>query len=153
VLEELAVGAQHHIPYVHVLVNNSYPGLIRQAPRGFDIDFQVHLEFENIDSPELGAYGVDHVKVAEGLGRKALRVTEPDGPLPAFEEAKKLAAPHRVPVVVEALLERLTDVSMAGASTGSPSSRSSPPRPVTRRRRCGHSCDAPPPPTLRSTNC
>ncbi len=35
-LEELAVGAQHRIPYVHVLVNNSYLGLIRQAQRNFD---------------------------------------------------------------------------------------------------------------------
>ncbi len=49
-LEELAVGAQHRIPYVHVLVNNSYLGLIRQAQRSFDIDFQVNLEFENLNS-------------------------------------------------------------------------------------------------------
>lgn len=118
-LEELAVGAQHHIPYVHVLVNNSYLGLIRQAQRNFDIDFQVNLEFENINSPELGAYGVDHVKVVEGLGCKAIRVTEPDQLLPAFEEAKKLAAEFRVPVVVEAILERITNISMSGTDIAS----------------------------------
>lgn len=118
-LEELAVGAQHHIPYVHVLVNNSYLGLIRQAQRNFDIDFQVNLEFENINSPELGAYGVDHVKVVEGLGCKAIRVTEPDQLLPAFEEAKKLAAEFRVPVVVEAILERITNISMSGSDIAS----------------------------------
>ncbi|GGQ01809.1 glyoxylate carboligase [Streptomyces roseolilacinus] len=112
-IEELAVGAQHRIPYVHVLVNNSYLGLIRQAQAGLDIDFQVNLEFENINSPEIGVYGVDHVKVAEGLGCKAIRVTEPDRLLPAFEEAKKLAAEHRVPVVVEAILERVTNISMS----------------------------------------
>ncbi|WP_405793387.1 glyoxylate carboligase [Streptomyces sp. NBC_01506] len=111
-LEELAVGAQHKIPYVHVLVNNAYLGLIRQAQRNLDINFQVNLEFENINSPELGVYGVDHVKVVEGLGCKAIRVTEPDQLLPAFEEAKKLAAEHRVPVVVEAILERITNISM-----------------------------------------
>ncbi len=111
-IEELAVGAQHRIPYVHVLVNNSYLGLIRQAQRNFDIDFQVKLEFENVNSPELGVYGVDHVKVAEGLGCKAIRVTEPDRLLPAFEEARKLAAEYRVPVVVEAILERVTNISM-----------------------------------------
>ncbi|GJF28636.1 glyoxylate carboligase [Kitasatospora sp. NE20-6] len=114
-IEELAVGAQHRIPYVHVLVNNAYLGLIRQAQRTFDIDFQVTLEFENQHSPELGVYGVDHVKVAEGLGCRAIRVTEPDQLLPAFEEAKKLAAEHRVPVVVEAILERVTNIAMAGA--------------------------------------
>ncbi|WP_186768194.1 glyoxylate carboligase [Streptomyces qinzhouensis] len=111
-LEELAVGAQHRIPYIHVLVNNAYLGLIRQAQRNLDINFQVNLEFENINSPELGVYGVDHVKVVEGLGCKALRVTEPDALLPAFEEAKKLAAEYRVPVVVEAILERVTNISM-----------------------------------------
>ncbi|WP_328886246.1 glyoxylate carboligase [Streptomyces sp. NBC_00316] len=114
-LEELAVGAQHRIPYVHVLVNNSYLGLIRQAQRNLDIDFQVNLEFENINSPELGVYGVDHVKVVEGLGCRAIRVTEPDRLLPAFEEAKKLAAEFRVPVVVEAILERVTNISMGAA--------------------------------------
>ncbi|MFG2592567.1 glyoxylate carboligase [Streptomyces sp. NBC_01166] len=118
-LEELAVGAQHRIPYVHVLVNNSYLGLIRQAQRNFDIDFQVNLEFENLNSPELGVYGVDHVKVVEGLGCKAIRVTEPDQLLPAFEEAKKLAAEHRVPVVVEAILERVTNISMSGTDIAS----------------------------------
>ncbi|WP_406144791.1 glyoxylate carboligase [Streptomyces sp. NBC_01012] len=118
-LEELAVGAQHRIPYVHVLVNNSYLGLIRQAQRNFDIDFQVNLEFENLNSPELGFYGVDHVKVVEGLGCRAIRVTEPDQLLPAFEEAKKLAAEHRVPVVVEAILERVTNISMSGSDIAS----------------------------------
>ncbi|MFH9294342.1 glyoxylate carboligase [Streptomyces sp. NPDC017520] len=118
-LEELAVGAQHRIPYVHVLVNNSYLGLIRQAQRNFDIDFQVNLEFENINSPELGVYGVDHVKVVEGLGCKAIRVTEPDQLLPAFEEAKKLAAEFRVPVVVEAILERVTNIAMSGSDIAS----------------------------------
>ncbi|GAA1236955.1 glyoxylate carboligase [Kitasatospora nipponensis] len=114
-IEELAVGAQHNIPYVHVLVNNAYLGLIRQAQRNFDIDFQVKLEFENINSPELGVYGVDHVKVAEGLGCKAIRVTRPEDLLPALEEAKKLAAELRVPVVVEAILERVTNISMSGS--------------------------------------
>ncbi|MFI9075442.1 glyoxylate carboligase [Streptomyces sioyaensis] len=114
-LEELAVGAQHQIPYIHVLVNNAYLGLIRQAQRNLDINFQVNLEFENINSPELGVYGVDHVKVAEGLGCKAIRVTDPSQLGAAFEEAKKLAAEHRVPVVVEAILERITNISMAAA--------------------------------------
>jgi tartronate-semialdehyde synthase len=111
-LEELAVGAQFNIPYVHVLVNNAYLGLIRQAQRNFDMDYCVQLSFENVNTPEIGAYGVDHVKVAEGLGCKAMRVTEPGDILPALEEAKKLIARYRVPVVVEVILERVTNVSM-----------------------------------------
>ncbi|GHE97140.1 glyoxylate carboligase [Streptomyces longispororuber] len=112
-IEELAVGAQHRIPYVHVLVNNSYLGLIRQAQAGLDINFQVNLEFENVNSPELGVYGVDHVKVAEGLGCKAIRVTDPNELGAAFEQAKKLAEEYRVPVVVEAILERITNIAMS----------------------------------------
>src|SRR3712207_9280056 len=60
-----------NLPYIQVLVNNSYLGLIRQAQRAFDMDYAVQLAFDNVNSPELGGYGVDHVKVAEGLGCKA----------------------------------------------------------------------------------
>ena len=111
-IEELAVGAQFNIPYVHVVVNNSYLGLIRQAQRGFDMDYCVQLSFDNLNSPEVGGYGVDHVKVAEGMGCKAIRVTEPSDLLPAFEKATSLMAEYGVPVVVEVILERVTNVSM-----------------------------------------
>jgi tartronate-semialdehyde synthase len=111
-IEELAVGAQFQLPYIHVLVNNSYLGLIRQAQRAFDMDYCVQLGFDNLNSPELKGYGVDHVKVAEGMGCKAIRVREPDEIQPAFDEAKKLMAQHRVPVVVEIMLERVTNISM-----------------------------------------
>jgi tartronate-semialdehyde synthase len=111
-IEELAVGAQFNIPYIHVLVNNAYLGLIRQAQRGFDMDYCVQLSFDNINAPELNGYGVDHVKVAEGLGCKAIRVFEPDAIAPALELAKELVVEHRVPVVVEVILERITNVSM-----------------------------------------
>ncbi|MGW0247520.1 glyoxylate carboligase [Nocardia goodfellowii] len=111
-IEELAVGAQFGIPYIHVVVNNSYLGLIRQAQRNFSMDYYVQLDFENINSPEIGGYGVDHVKVVEGLGCKAIRVTEPGRLSAALEDAKALMAEHRVPVVVEVILERVTNVSM-----------------------------------------
>lgn len=111
-VEELAAGAQFKLPYIHVLVNNSYLGLIRQAQRGFDMDYCVQLSFENINCPEINDYGVDHVSVVEGLGCKALRVTQPEDIAPAFEEARKLMAEHRVPVVVEVILERVTNIAM-----------------------------------------
>lgn len=111
-VEELAAGAQFKLPWVHVLVNNSYLGLIRQAQRGFDMDYCVQLAFENINCPEINGYGVDHVSVVEGLGCKALRVSEPDAIAPALEEARRLAAEHRVPVVVEVILERVTNIAM-----------------------------------------
>ncbi len=111
-LEELAVGAQFKIPYIHVVVNNAYLGLIRQSQRGFEMDYCVQLSFDNINAPELNGYGVDFVKVSEGLGCKAIRVFEPDDILPALETAKKLMVEFEVPVVVEVILERVTNVSM-----------------------------------------
>ncbi|WP_029004307.1 glyoxylate carboligase [Azorhizobium doebereinerae] len=111
-IEELAVGAQHKLPYLHVVVNNSYLGLIRQAQRGFEMDFEVSLSFDNINSDEIGAYGVDHVAVAEGLGCKAIRVRTPNEFKDAFASAEKLMAEHQVPVVIEFILERVTNIAM-----------------------------------------
>ncbi|WP_339460365.1 glyoxylate carboligase [Pseudomonas sp. EA_105y_Pfl2_R69] len=111
-IEELAVGAQFHLPYIHVVVNNSYLGLIRQAQRGFEMDYCVQLAFENINAPEINGYGVDHVAVAEGLGCKAVRVFEPNDIQAALAKAKALMEEHRVPVVVEIILERVTNISM-----------------------------------------
>nr|WP_300147261.1 glyoxylate carboligase [Propionicimonas sp.] len=110
-IEELAVGAQHHLPYVHVLLNNAYLGLIRQSQRAFNMDYHVQLSFENINS-DTGGYGVDHVKVVEGMGCKAFRVTEPDDLVPTLRRAQELAHELRVPVVVECILERVTNISM-----------------------------------------
>jgi tartronate-semialdehyde synthase len=113
-IEELAVGAQHKLPYLHVVVNNSYLGLIRQAQRGFNMDFEVSLAFENINSSgdaEPG-YGVDHVAVAEGLGCKAIRLRSPNEFQEAFTTAKQLMAEHQVPVVIEFILERVTNIAM-----------------------------------------
>jgi tartronate-semialdehyde synthase len=111
-IEELAVGAQFNIPYVHVLVNNSYLGLIRQAQRNFSMDFCVQLSFDNINAPHVNGYGVDHVAVAEGLGCKAIRVFRPEEIQSAFGRARQWAREFRVPVVVEIILERVTNISM-----------------------------------------
>jgi tartronate-semialdehyde synthase len=111
-LEELAVGAQFNLPYIHVLVNNAYLGLIRQSQRGFSMDYEVSLSFDNVNAPDINGYGVDHVQVAEGLGCKAIRVVDPDRLGEAFDQARKLMAEFRVPVVVEVILERVTNISM-----------------------------------------
>jgi tartronate-semialdehyde synthase len=113
-IEELAVGAQFHLPLVMVLVNNSYLGLIRQAQRGFDMDYCVQLAFDNINVQDenLKGYGVDHAKVVEGLGCKSLRVTNPAKIQEALIEAQKMAKEFRVPVVVEIILEKVTNIAM-----------------------------------------
>jgi tartronate-semialdehyde synthase len=111
-IEELAVGAQFQLPYLHIVVNNSYLGLIRQSQRGFDMDYAVQLSFENINSPEVAEYGVDHLKVVEGLGCKAIRVHKQEEIDPAIDKAYEWMAKYRVPVVIEIMLERVTNISM-----------------------------------------
>ncbi len=111
-IEELAVGAQFKLPYIHILVNNSYLGLIRQSQRGFEMDYCVQLGFDNINAPELGGYGVDHLKVVEGLGCKAIRVQKQEEIDPAIQQAEKWMAQYNVPVVIEIILERVTNIAM-----------------------------------------
>ncbi|WAE51602.1 glyoxylate carboligase [Stutzerimonas frequens] len=113
-IEELAVGAQFKLPYLHILVNNAYLGLIRQAQRGFEMDYCVQLGFENINADQSGmeGYGVDHVAVVEGLGCKALRVFKQEDLRPAIEQAQAWMAEHQVPVVIEVILERVTNIAM-----------------------------------------
>ena len=111
-IEELAVGAHFNLPYIHVLVNNAYLGLIRQAQINFKMDYQVQLSFENINSPEMNGYGVDHVAVAEGLGCKGIRVFKPADIYPALMKAQEMMKEFKVPIVVEIILERITNVSM-----------------------------------------
>ncbi|HEX7866343.1 MAG TPA: glyoxylate carboligase, partial [Variovorax sp.] len=115
-IEELAVGAQFKLPYIHIVVNNSYLGLIRQAQRGFEMDYCVQLAFDNINAgPDAGiesSYGVDHLKVVEGLGCKAIRVNRQEEIAPAIRRAEALMAEFSVPVVIEVMLERVTNIAM-----------------------------------------
>ena len=115
-IEELAVGAQFKLPYIHIVVNNSYLGLIRQAQRGFEMDYCVQLAFDNINAgPDAGiesSYGVDHLKVVEGLGCKAIRVNRQEEIAPAIRQAEALMAEFSVPVVIEVMLERVTNIAM-----------------------------------------
>ena len=114
-LEELAVGAQFKLPYLHIVVNNSYLGLIRQSQRGFGMDYCVQLAFDNINTPAdepVRSYGVDHMKVVEGLGCKAIRVHRSDEIAPAIRQAEAWMEEYRVPVVVEVLLEQVTNIAM-----------------------------------------
>ena len=117
VIEDLAVGAQFKLPHLHIVVNNSYLGLIRQSQRGFELDYCVQLAFDNINTPEsetlARSRGVDHVKVVEGLGCKAIRVHKQEKIAPAIKQADTWMAVHRVPVVIEIMLERVTNIAMA----------------------------------------
>jgi tartronate-semialdehyde synthase len=111
-IEELAVAAQFNVPFVMVLLNNSYLGLIRQAQKGYKMDYEVQLSFRNVNSPEIGEYGVDFAKVVEGFGCKAIRVFDPEKIQESIQAARRLTTELKVPVVVEVITERKTDIAM-----------------------------------------
>lgn len=115
-VEELAVGAQFKLPYIHVVFNNSNLGLIRQSQRNYSMEYCVQIGFENINTPTtadgLHAYGVDHVKLVEALGCKALRVTKPDEFAGAVWQAQAWIDSYSVPVVIEVMLEYGTNLAM-----------------------------------------
>ena len=80
------------------------------------MDYCVQLAFENQNVPEgegdLRSYGVDHQAVVQGLGCKSLRVTDPEKIEAALIDAQAMARQYRVPVVVEVILEKVTNIAM-----------------------------------------
>lgn len=111
-IEELAVAAQHKVPFVLIVLNNSYLGLIRQGERGYEMNYEVQLSFENINAPEIGEYGVDHVKAANAFGCLARRVFKPEELGEAFRWARRAATEAQIPVLVEVITERITNIAM-----------------------------------------
>jgi tartronate-semialdehyde synthase len=111
-MEEIAVAVQYRVPFVLVMLNNGYMGLIRQAEKyGYDENYAVDLAYENPTHPN-GAIGIDHVAVMEAMGALGRRVTAPDDIAPAIEWAIGASDEHRVPVLVEVVTERETDAAM-----------------------------------------
>jgi len=96
-MEEVAVAVQYKVPFVLVMTNNGYMGLIRQAETNYDMNFEVGLSY---DGPE-GHPGVDHVALMQAMGAEGIRVTEPDDIASAFEWAVKISNERQVPALVE----------------------------------------------------
>lgn len=97
-VEELAVAAQYNVPYVIIMLNNEYLGLIRQASIPFDMNYQVDIHYDE--------YGTDNVKIMEAYGCSGRRVLEPGEVREALEWARKEARSTSRPVLVEIMIER-----------------------------------------------
>ena len=76
------------------------------------MDYCVQLPFDNVNSPQVQGYGVDHVKVVEGLGCNSIRVWKQEEIDPAIRQAYQWMAELKVPLVIEIMLERITNISM-----------------------------------------
>lgn len=97
-VEELAVAAQYNVPYVIIMLNNEYLGLIRQASIPYEMNFQVDIHYDE--------YGTDNVKLMEAYGCAGRRVWEPGEIRDALEWARKEAKATSRPVLVEIMIER-----------------------------------------------
>ena len=106
-MEEIAVAAQYRIPFVIVMVNNEYLGLIRQAELGYDMNYAVDLHY--------GEGGIDHVKLMEAFGCPARRVEQPGEIADALRWATLESETAQLPVLVEIMVEREANAAM-GAS-------------------------------------
>ena len=107
-MEEIAVAVQYKIPYVLVMLNNAYMGLIRQGELKYDMNYAVDIGYEGPESE----YGIDNVMVMEAMGAAGRRVREPDEIQEALGWAVRTSEERRVPVLVEIMCEREVNAAM-----------------------------------------
>ncbi len=104
-MEELPVAAMYRVPFVIVVLNNGYLGLIRQAEKYvYDMNYEVQIWYDGINEGR----GFDFVKFAEACGAQGERVTDPNEIKAALKRGVEADAPY----VIDVILERETDCSM-----------------------------------------
>jgi acetolactate synthase-1/2/3 large subunit len=91
-LQELATASRYNIPIIQVVINNHVLGMVRQ--------WQTLFYGKRYSQTVLNDK-VDFVKVAEGLGCMAIRVTKKEEMGPALEKAMAANAP----VVIECVID------------------------------------------------
>ncbi|KZM75652.1 glyoxylate carboligase [Nocardia terpenica] len=97
-VEELAVAAQYDVPFVIIMINNEYLGLIRQASLPYEMNYQVDIHYDEC--------GTDNVKLMEAYGCSGRRVADPADIAEAIAWARKQAEVTSRPVLVEIMVER-----------------------------------------------
>jgi len=135
-MEELPVAVMYKVPFVCIVLNNGFLGLIRQASKyNFDMKYEVEIWYDALTGgdqkelpkmaavggtaastkprfePENQGRGFDFVKFADACGAMGERVTDPK----EIRAALKRAVDSGVPYVIDIITEQETDCSM-GAS-------------------------------------
>lgn len=87
-MNEIATATRYNIPVIQVVLNNHVLGMVRQWQTLFYGKGYSHTVLND---------AVDFVKVAEGMGAKAYRVTSKDEFMPVLKEAIGL----NIPVVID----------------------------------------------------
>ncbi|MCU0490820.1 MAG: glyoxylate carboligase [Chloroflexaceae bacterium] len=111
-MEEVAVAVQYRVPFVLVMINNAYMGLIRMAELPYDMKYEVGLGYETEGGNDIG---IDHCKVMEAMGALAIRVTEPGQIQPALAWAVRESNERGLPALVEVITEREENAAMGPA--------------------------------------
>ena len=83
-LNELATASRYNIPVIEVIINNSVLGMVRQWQ---DLFYEERYSYTTLQDK------VDFVKVSEGLGVYAKKITDIDEFKDAFKEALTLGKP------------------------------------------------------------
>ena len=91
-MNELATASRYNIPVIEVVINNHVLGMVRQWQTLFYNKHYSHTVLRD---------KVDFVKVAEGLGCKAYRVTERDAFIPVLREAIASGEPVLIECVID----------------------------------------------------
>lgn len=91
-LNELATASRYNIPIIQIVINNHVLGMVRQWQTLF---------YGKRYSQTILTDKVDFVKVSEGLGCEAIRITKREEVAPAIEKAIAL----KKPVVIECVIE------------------------------------------------
>lgn len=91
-MNELATASRNKLPLIEVIINNHVLGMVRQWQTLF---YNEHYSATILDD------GVDFVKVAEGLGCEARRVTSRE----EFEAAFKEALECKKPFVIDCIID------------------------------------------------
>lgn len=91
-MNEIATATRYNIPIIQIVLNNHVLGMVRQWQTLF---------YGKRYSQTVLHDSVDFVKVAEGLGAKAYRITKKEEVEPVLKEAIRL----NIPVVIEAVID------------------------------------------------
>jgi len=91
-MNELATASRYNIPIIQVVINNHVLGMVRQWQTLF---------YEQRYSQTVLNDNVDFIKVAEGLGCEAIRVTKKEEVAPAIRRAIELKRPVFIECIIE----------------------------------------------------
>ena len=91
-MNELATASRNKLPLIEVIINNHVLGMVRQWQTLF---YNEHYSATILDD------GVDFVKIAEGLGCEARRVTSREEFEAAFQEALECKKPFVIDCIID----------------------------------------------------